>query len=92
MTSNQSQLNRTAMTIGLTIGGIVLVLIAGAVYEGIVFLPSVGSKYGPPRMWNTVPVESSFTQIATAICLFCAGGVSFLLAYQNHRSDGRRGK
>jgi hypothetical protein len=81
---------RTAQTVGFIFGGVLLNLAALFVYKGVMFWPSGGARYGPPRAWSAMPIESPFVQIGGAICLFCAGTLLFVLAYQNSRHGEKK--
>ena len=77
---------------GCAAGGIALLLIATAAYNGVaLFPPAGGSKYSPPRPWNTITIESPEIRIIIAVCLALAGVGLLWLAYKivRFREDKR---
>ncbi len=77
-----SRLQRVATSVGLAIAGMVFFFMSAAAYEGVFFLPTPGGKYGSPRFWSIIKIESSATQLVSMACFAVSGLLLLCLAYR----------
>jgi hypothetical protein len=71
---------------GCAAGGIALLIIAVAAFNGGAILPpSGGSRFGPPRAWTAASIDSPVSQVAIAVCMAFVGVGLLWLAYKIFR-------
>ena len=83
--ARMSRLQMKTLLIAQFLGGVALVLMAIAAFNGFILLPSSGPKYGPPKFWSAWPIDSFAMQVICAVSFAGAGFLLFWMAYQNHK-------
>jgi hypothetical protein len=86
-------MRRGALIVGSCLGAIVLGAFAVAAANGVLFIPGITSKYGPPKPWSVVPLDTVLARLL-AVAVF-SGGAGLLVrvahrARKQHRNEGRR--
>ena len=76
------------LSIGYSLAGLALVVIAVALVNGVALVPNV-QRYGQPKPWSVMPIESSLGQAIAAAVLAVGGACLLWLAVKTFIS-GRR--
>lgn len=77
-----NRLQRIATSTGLTLVGLAFFFMSMAAYKGVFLLPTPGGRYGSPRYWSTINIESSSVQFVSVVCFAVAGLLLLWLAYR----------
>ena len=77
---------RGVLAIGFGVGGLLLFAMAYASIGGVTFLRATG-RYGTPRSWSVVPIDSPTVQVIGAIVCATIGAVLMWLAYKAIRGQ-----
>ena len=94
MAHDMSRWRRVVLFVGFSVFGLIFLALAFAAIHGETFTPS-GSRFGTPKPWKAIPLESPIAQIAGTI-VFAIVGVGFMWlgfkALRDHARAKREGK
>ena len=76
------------LSIGCSVAGLALVVIAIALLNGVALVPNV-QRYGQPKPWSVMPLQPSLGQAIAAAVLAFGGACLLWLAIKTFRS-GRK--
>lgn len=92
MATEMDAVRRVTQSIAYFVGGLVSLVMAISAFNGAAFLPTGGSKYGPPRNWSANSIDSPTAQILWA-GFFAVGCIwLFWMAYRRlKQTDEKHG-
>jgi membrane protein implicated in regulation of membrane protease activity len=91
MATEMDAVRRVTQFVAYFVSGLVSLLMAIAAFNGVTFFSMSGSKYGPPRNWSAIAIDSPTAQILWS-GFFSAGCVwLFWMAYRRLKQTDEKG-